>query len=588
MGIVNDTIDKVLAAAVRKRVESRFGKAAEKPGSFRYNVQPGEQTRGIYSKDKPGSGIPFQVLRLFSEKHPASRASINARKRQLASLEYSITATDPEDKKDYANEQREVRDWFKNIGGRGNKYRRWMNKAVEDLMVLDAVAVEKQGTFGGDLLNLVPIDASTIRLVVDEHGAIPEPPDIAYKQVIRGKITAEWDDDQFIYEMMNPRTSSPYGLAPLETLLLTVSSAMHAEAWNLDYMSNTNVPEGFMKLPESWTPQMIKDFQENWDKVMQGDTKAISKLYFIPGGQGSGYDPAKKMSDMAWGEFNMWLVKLTCAVFDISPREIGFEPSGGLGGKGFEEGQEGLAGRRGIFPLAEFFMEIFNEVIQVDMGKPHLKFEFLGMEQRDEEKEAKVGEIKIRSGQATINEVRKKQGDEPLKDKAADKPMILSGNPTFIDDETMQKKEETAKAIQESITGGKDEEDEDDNSNDNKNDPPENENENGEKKPADKTEKSAEERHIELIGDLRKFRRMAIRRFREKRKHRDFASEVIPSDDLAEMNKRISKADNREAIMAIFDEFGRDYQTEFIEDALDLKDGLRKVLGNGSTPTPSG
>lgn len=581
MGLFDRVVNsKIMDTVFSRGLERYLTKAqSKKPGVLRYQVSPMENARSVYSKQKPGTGIPFPVLRRFSTQHEISRAAINARKRQISSLEWDVVPTDPEDKNDYSNEITEIERWFKEIGGSQNRYRKFMDKAIEDLLVLDALALYKEKTLGGELMNLLPIDATTIRLQVEPSGKLPDPPGIAYKQVIRGSVVAELTTEEMIYEMLNPRTNSPYGLAPLESLILTVSASLQAATYNLDYLGEGNVPEGFFKVPETWSPKTINEFQENWDAMIAGDTTQTSKLRFVPGGQGVGYEPTKKMSDMAWKEFNEWLTHVTCSVFDISPREIGFEPKGGgLGGKGFEEGQEGLAQRRGIYPLALFFQEVFDGVIQVDMDKPHLRFKFLGLDVRDEKREAEVAEIEIRSGQRTINETRKDQGLEPHPDKSADRPMILTGFPTFIDDETVQEKKDTAAALADKLSNK-----------------PDNQGDNEGKKAGDEeanrqaSQKGAESRHIALVHEIRRFRRQAVRRKRDGRRHRDFRSEIIPADDLAEMNKRVSVAKDREAIGEVFDEFARDYQTQFLQDALQLKTDLRKVLGDGSAqPTAKG
>lgn len=533
----------------------------KKNGAMRYTLDPVTQERGIYSRRKPDSSVSFDVLRKFSVQHEVSRAAINYRKRQIAGLEWSIVSTDTEDTTDYKQQTKELERFFRGIGGAGNKYRKFINKVVEDLLVLDAVALYRQPTLGGKLYDVLPIDATTIRLRVDETGGTPLPPEIAYKQVIRGTVVAEYTTDEMFYDMMNPRTNTPYGLAPLESLMIIVSSSLKAGLWNLGYLTEGNIPEGFFSVPKEWTPQMIQDFQENWDAVMAGDEAATSKLKFTPEGA---YQPSRKMSDMAWQEFNDWLMKVTCALFDVPPSEIGFTSNkGGLGDKGSNQIQADAAQNRGLEPLAHFIEEIFTTIVQEDFGLENLKFEYTGLaEDEDAKLEAEVAEIKIRSGQRTLNEIRTDQGLDPFESPEADKLMIVNGTPTFIKSE-----EEIAegKAMAEAIAsgGGQDES--------NKEEPASEDD-----TPPDNT--SDTEKMVALVSEFRKFRKMAIARKKADKSFRPFESTLLPQGVIEEMNERIHKAESVDEVKHVFNEFMQDYQINFIADVVELQSNLQKIL----------
>ena len=534
-------------------------------GAKRYAFDVVTQNNNIMSRKKPDSGIAFDTLRKFSINHEISRAAINYRKRQLSGLEWDIVAA--EDDNDTIDEvkQAELRVFFKQIGGIGNKYRKFTNKLVEDLLVLDAVALEKQKTMGGGLYTLIPIDSSTIRVVVDDTGGTPLPPDTAYKQVIRGQVTAEFTTDELVYDMMNPRSNSPYGLAPLESLLVVVSSSLKAGLYNLGYLTDGNIPEGFFGVPKDWTPQMIKDFQENWDAVMAGDEAATSKLKFAPEGS---YQPAKKPTDMAWDVFNVWLMKVTCALFDVQPSEIGFHEKGSMGGAGMAKQSAETSDNKGLLPLAKFVEEIFTDIIQVELGCPTLKFHFKGLAEKDELQTATIAEVKIRSGQRTINEVRTDDGLDPDPSPQANMLMISSGTPTFL---KTQEEIDAGVEMAANIASGK--------------------NADGSEKvapvepgapaadpaaetpPADDTTKM-----VALVSEFRKFRKMAVARKKASKVFRPFESTVLPQATLEELNARIEKSVDTEEVKAVFGEMMQDYQIEFLADVIELSGNLQKVV----------
>lgn len=549
-----DKSQEQVVESVTKAVFEQFAK--QQSEVFRYRVDP-SLNNTVNSKRKPKASVSFATLRKFSEQHEISRACINARKRHLTTLEWDIVPEEEEDKADYTSQKAQLKDLFQTIGGRTNPYRTFLSKMVEDLMVLDAISIYKQPTLGGDLFKLIPVDAATVRVKVDETGDIT-----GYRQIIDGRVVAEFDVEELIYAMMNPRTNSPYGLAPLESLLMVVSSSLKAGMSNLAYLTEGNTPEGLFMLPEDWTPSMIREFEENWNAVMAGDDAAMARIKFTPPGN---FVPTRKHEDMQWEQFNMWLLKVTCSLFDVQPIEIGFEPQGGLGGKGFSEGQNTTTQRKSIIPLANFFQEIFTQIIHEDLGMPSLRFKFMGLDPQDKKNEAEVAKIQIESGQRTINETRKEQGLEPYDDvEAADRPFLLGGTPTFIDDETVEMQSESA--TEAPVTAPEDAQSEN------------TEQTTEETMSEDDTaEKTSQSDHVLLVTELRKFKKMALTRKREGKSFRPFVSEVLPSDVVDEMNSRLEKADLEES-KQVFRDYMQDYQVSFISNVMKLREDLQKVL----------
>lgn len=542
--------------------------------SARGDIQKGDTNMGAVLRDrlpfsnpyptarsKPGGGITFDALRRFSWQYDVARAAINRRKRQLNTLEWDVVAADKDDETDYTAIIKPLKKELMHIGGYRVRFRELMDTMVEDLLVLDALAIYKRPNMGGGLYSLQPVDAATIVLEVDEAGGTPMPPDVAFKQIIRGKEVAQFTADEMYYEMLNPRTYTPYGLSPLESLVLGVSAALKSELFNLHLLTEGNIPEGFFGVPKDWSPDQIKEFQTLWDAALAGDTRATSKLKFVPSGDGAtGYTPAVKPSDMKYKEFQEWLMKKTCMLFEIPPQELGFVENVN---RNNGEVQQEIGLNSGLIPLAKFFEEIFTDVIQEDLGYENLKFKYTGLEFTDEKLDAEVAEIKIRSGQTTVDEVRQSRGEKPL---GVDKPFVL-GNPTFIDEESMETRSAAAKALID--MGSKD--NEESSSSSEENDPEEQEED-------PKAEKSATDTHVQLVTELRAFRKYAINRKKSGKSLRRFQSEVLPAAVTDELNDRLSKAADADAVRDIFTEYMQDYQINFLADMTNIQKSLRNVL----------
>lgn len=515
-------------------------------------------------RTKPGStnGIDFATLRRFSVQYDVARAAINRRKRQLNALEWDIVAAESDDKADYSALIKPLKKDFKSIGGYKVRFREFIDTLVDDLLVLDAMVLYKRPNMGGGLYALEPVDAATIVLELDDNGGTPMPPDVAYRQIIHGKEVANFTADEMYYEMMNSRTYTPYGLAPLESLILGVTAALKSDIYNVHLLTEGNIPEGFFGVPENWTPDQIKEFQALWDAALAGDTRAMSKLKFVPSGKGAtGYTPAVKPEDMRYKELQEWLMMKTCMLFEIQPNELGFTDTVN---KSTGEVQQEIGLNSGLTPLAHFFEEIFTDVIQTDLGYENLKFKYTGLDVTDEKHEAEVASIKIRSGQTTVDEVRRARGEEPL---GVDKPMV-DFTPTFVDKESVDAKTQAdAEAKAQMAAALSDKKEEEPKTDDKKDEPA-----------VDDTAKSATDTHIQLVTELRAFRKYAINRKKAGKALRKFNSEVLPINVVEEINTRLSKTKDAAEVRNVFGEYMADYQVNFLAETVQLKKSLNKLL----------
>lgn len=83
---------------------------------------------------------------------------------------------------------------------------------------------------------------------------------------------------------------------------------------------------------------------------------------------------------------------------------------------------------------------------------------------------------------------------------------------------------------------------------------------------------------IDLVGEFRKFRKMAVARKKAGKTFRPFSSTVLPQATLDELNERIHKAADEAEVKGIFGEMMQDYQIEFLADVIELNGNLQKVV----------
>ncbi len=384
------------------------------------------------SDTKMYSIVPMTVLRQMAVAYPIARACINRRVTQITQLKWDITTVDDVKNEDgYKAQIEAVKMFLKTPMGHKTRFREMLTILVDDVLTLDAICFERQRSFKGGILAMVPIDPSTILLRMTEQGATPEPPEPAYSQFIYGKKIADFTTDEMLYESLHSRSYSPYGLAPLESLIIQVESALRGALYNLNYFKEGNTPEGFITLPEdiAMTRDQVEEWQLWFDSIMAGDSKMMRRLKVLP--NGSEYTQAKKPEDMAFEKFEMWLLQQTCAAFDVQPQDIGitYQVNKATGDTQVDIGKE-----RGLYPLANFTKEIMDDIIQYDLGFTDLQFMYLDLDPVNRKEEVDNNDKEIRIGVKTIDEVRIEAGYDAIGGNAA-KAFVMTGTgPVFVED----------------------------------------------------------------------------------------------------------------------------------------------------------
>ncbi len=400
-----------MSIELRKEFQELNKQKDTKSGPDMWDVPIGfkMQTGGKKVK-KPGASVNWVTLRQFAEFYPIAQACIRYLKSHITKLEWDIGSVEKD--KDISNRQKDIqqiKDWFKKPMGHKTRLRELLAIIVEDVSVLDAVSLYKRQTFGGSFLSLRPIDPGTIKLKVTDFGGTPEPPEVAYEQWIRGKKVADMTTDEMIYEMMSPRSDNAYGRAPLESLVIEVESALRNALFNLKYLEEGNDPEGFGVLPEGWTREQIKEWQDYWDAMITGNMAMRRRMKWVPAG--FSFEPSKKIQDMAFEKFELWLMEKTTAIFGVPPEEIGFTHKIN---KSTGEVQKQGSKDRGLYPLAMFIKEIFDEIIQEDLGFTDLAWLWPNIDPTDEKEEAEIFKILVGTGAKSVDEYRREKGLEEI------------------------------------------------------------------------------------------------------------------------------------------------------------------------------
>src|SRR6185312_13533565 len=227
----------------------------------------------------------FRALRAFANVE-AIRLAIETRKDQLERLDWQIKPTDEKGaKKDDTSASRIARftKFFRKPNG-VTPFASWLRLLVEDLLTIDAPAMEKLRNRGGELIGLDVIPGDTIKLLVDDTGRAPLPPYPAYQQIIKGRVWADLTTDELLYAPRNRRPNHVYGFSPVEQVIVTIHTLINRQAMQLAYFTEGNTPAGFLQAPESWNLQSLKELQIWLDAKLSGNPAERRKIVVVPGG----------------------------------------------------------------------------------------------------------------------------------------------------------------------------------------------------------------------------------------------------------------------------------------------------------------
>lgn len=418
------------------------GRILDYPSGYNLNIRP-----------RAYSNITFDMLRAFADRYDLLRLLIETRKDQMSRLQWNIV---PRDKKlnqrgatvpeQLQNRIQKVYDFFL-MPDQENFWGDWLRLLLEDLFVIDAPTIYRRKTYGGELYALQPLDGGTIKRVIDNWGNTPEPPAPAYQQVLKGYPAVDYTSEELIYRPRVRRTNQIYGYSPVEQIVMTINIGMRRQAWQLESFTEGNIPEALIGTPDTWTPDQVRQFQDWFDSMLQGNTGERRRARFVPGDVAKSYVPTKPSE--LFGQAEEWLIRVMCFAFNISP-----QPFVQMMNRATSETAQETAALDGLAPIQNWVKGLMDYLLIKDFKSPDLEFKWLEEDELDPDKKSQIIDREQAAGRLTYNEARKEQGLDPVNHPNADRPMFKAADgwkPIFLTPE----EEAEAKAMQEQIAGGK-------------------------------------------------------------------------------------------------------------------------------------
>ena len=408
-----------------------------------------------------GRAVEFNVLREIADQNDLVRKCIEFVKSTISGLEWDIVLSPEATERiiaeggQFASAARQARVqllpeiarardfWVQPDRINGIDFPEWVAMAIEEMLVIDALTIYPNHTADRTALHSLEIlDGATIKPLLDDRGARPQPPQPAYQQILwgfpRGEFTAsadsdgEFSADDLIYAPRTRRSFTPYGFSAVERSIPPALLYMVRMQWLNSEFDDSTLPQSFMQSGASFggNPDVLRAYEAVLNDELAGNFRARHRIKLLPDGMIPQFPPPADERFKA--DLDELIVKLTCLHFGVLPTQLGFAPKGGLGGAGVEKGEGVAADVTGLKPMMQWVTGLCNQMSYRFLNMPKdLAFVFRSAEAEDANKVTQRRDTEIRGGQRTLNEARSELGLPQYTFPEADMPLVSSGLKTL-------------------------------------------------------------------------------------------------------------------------------------------------------------
>ena len=412
---------------------------AEPPRRSDYDIARNTQ---MSPRQEENRAVTYTQMRMLSRIDGVLRTIIEKRKDEIKALEWDITIR-PEYNNggDFSSDIKAAHKFWEKPDLEYT-FDQWLGMVLEDLFVVDAPAVHKERDRLGRFRALQVVDGTTFKVLINDAGRVPNPPQLAYEQIIKGtprtgyirpvrggnpyivtepevflenEIKVYTNFNELYYRPYNLASDGVYGFSHVESIIMAINIMLRRTQTFLEWFRSGNLPQVLIPSPEGWTPDNIEGFQTKFDLYLKGDPEARSGGIFIPGGAGS----PSQLNQLTFDAlFDEWLARIYCARFGVSPT-----PYVRSNNRSTAETMEEASKDESIVPLMQYLKCWFDDILADCLQMPHLQFIWTPGQNYGKEESA-VDTADLNTGVATIDEIREKKGRQPLPNGIGSKPII--------------------------------------------------------------------------------------------------------------------------------------------------------------------
>lgn len=414
-------------------------------------------------KDKV-SAISFDTLYRMSMRDSIVSSIIVTRTNQISnfsrpqrdrySMGYSFTLRDHnrEMTEEDVEQCSKLEEWLLNCGIKQDRdpsermtFEEFLRRIIPDRLTYDAISIEIIPCEDGSIHHFLPVSSSTIRFANKRIAEVtnmfvspewfgverqqrpddlePDAEDYRYVQVYKNMIIDGFSDDEMIYRQANPTnepTTNGYSVPELERLVAIIASHVYAETHNKQFFTGGFTAPGLLHFKDDIPQEQMDGFRRSWETQTTGAGNSFRTPILATEGEVNWIPINVSNKDMEWKEWMNYLIKITCAVFQIDPSEIGFWDLS-RGGASLNEGNRNEqiikhSRDKGLRPMLRLVESIINEEILPRLGEEiaqKYEFRFVGLETEERMEEVDRHAIEVKS-KKTVNQVRRESGMTPL------------------------------------------------------------------------------------------------------------------------------------------------------------------------------
>ena len=379
-------------------------------------------------------GITYDVLRMFADSWDILRLVIETAKDRIMRVPWTVHVRreEGESTKDFEHRNKEdkllkdIRYFYRKPDGR-HVFKKWMRMWLEDMFVIDAIAIFAARDKQGIIKEFRPYDGATFNRLLTDEGLSPAPPDPAYQQVLYGIVSDNFSTNDLFYSMRNERTCRRYGYSKVEQCIISINLGLRRLEYMLQEYTSGNIPEALVFMPvggdSGLTVDDVKRAQEDFNTVLAGDLANRRQMRFLPSyNSTTGHPPIVFPKEpLLKDPLDEWLFKIVLFDFGMSTQYFERQMNRATAGQAQETAEE-----EGLLPDLEECKMVMDGLLEMQGLGDEYEWTHERASEMDPVKQAQADTERVKEGLNTRNEVRKHNGDDPFPNPMADQLTITT------------------------------------------------------------------------------------------------------------------------------------------------------------------
>jgi hypothetical protein len=207
------------------------------------------------------------------------------------------------------------------------------------------------------------------------------------------------------------------GNSPVEQIIATVNIGLRRQLGQLHHFTEGNVPDGLIGVPETWTPEQIRMFEDRWNAMLENPAMR-RKVKFVPAG--TTYQPTRN-DGMLVDQFDEWLARVVCYALSLPPLPFVKMINRSVAETAYESAlQEGLE------PMMAWFKAILDDIIGRWFGCRDLEVVWDNYLKLKPEEKLRQNAMAFRTGFKSLDKCLIEAGEDPV---GLDEPIVFGVGP---------------------------------------------------------------------------------------------------------------------------------------------------------------